>query len=216
MVDTSVETVKEGSGRGQSGRNEGDPRAMATRAALRRAFLELKAEVPLGSMTVSEICRRAGVSRGAFYLHYGSVDELLDDVLDEALSGIGDMFSNVEGGGCDCKHPLCMFIRSRTDYRCVFADRSLTDRIYDRIYREFYEGFRDRMMRTTELNGSQIRSLFCFQINGCLTTAILNIDSDDRGWCAMRSVLDEFIIEGMDGFCQGRGRGSGGCRDEDA
>ncbi len=33
------------------------------------------------SITITELCRRAGINRGTFYIHYIDMDDLLDDLL---------------------------------------------------------------------------------------------------------------------------------------
>lgn len=68
--------------------NTDDRRFVRTEAAIRSAFLELVRDSPVASVSVSDVCRRAGISRNAFYLHHSSmaalyaamVDELLDDM----------------------------------------------------------------------------------------------------------------------------------------
>lgn len=74
--------------------NDNDPRYIRTEAAIRSAFLELVCEAPVASVTASDVCRQAGISRNAFYLHHSGVaalyvamvDELLADVREACLS----------------------------------------------------------------------------------------------------------------------------------
>lgn len=46
-----------------------DPRAERSDGALRAAILELAAEANVGLISVTELCRHAGISRGTFYNH---------------------------------------------------------------------------------------------------------------------------------------------------
>lgn len=46
-----------------------DPRAERSDGALRVAILELAAEANVGLISVTELCRQAGISRGTFYNH---------------------------------------------------------------------------------------------------------------------------------------------------
>ncbi|MBP3866605.1 MAG: TetR family transcriptional regulator [Eggerthellaceae bacterium] len=71
-----------------------DLRYIRTEEAIRAAFMELVAETPVSSLTASALCRRAGISRNAFYLHHSSVaslyralvDELVDDLRAESIA----------------------------------------------------------------------------------------------------------------------------------
>jgi AcrR family transcriptional regulator len=54
---------------------------------IRDAFLELLAERPFSDITVSQVCARADVARGTFYLHYSGLGELLDEIEDDLVAG---------------------------------------------------------------------------------------------------------------------------------
>jgi AcrR family transcriptional regulator len=69
-------------------RASGDPRAARTRQAIIHAVHELAAEGG-AAPSVSDIVRRAGVSRSSFYTQFASLDELAGVVLREAFATIG-------------------------------------------------------------------------------------------------------------------------------
>lgn len=65
-----------------------------TRQAILSAALELSCAVGFEALTVRDICRRAGITTGAFYHHFASKDELLrqgfaslDAFMEQALAG---------------------------------------------------------------------------------------------------------------------------------
>ena len=66
---------------------EDDLRFKCTEAAIRRAFLSIVGEGD-PSPSVSDICRRAGISRNAFYLHHAGVPALCQTLVDELVSDI--------------------------------------------------------------------------------------------------------------------------------
>lgn len=59
------------------------------------ALVSLLAEKDLQFVTVKEICDRAGVSRSTFYLHYGTIGDLLDECLDAVMERFLSYFENV-------------------------------------------------------------------------------------------------------------------------
>jgi AcrR family transcriptional regulator len=69
-------------------RASGDPRAARTRQAIIDTVHELAAEGE-AAPSVSDIVRRAGVSRSSFYTQFASVDELAGVILREAFMTIG-------------------------------------------------------------------------------------------------------------------------------
>jgi AcrR family transcriptional regulator len=51
------------------------------RDALARATIDLLTEHGWAAVSAAEVCRRAGVSRGAFHRHYPNLPRLLADAL---------------------------------------------------------------------------------------------------------------------------------------
>ena len=68
--------------------NDKDPRYARTEAAIRSAFLELVHNAPVTSVTASSVCRQAGISRNAFYLHHSGVAALYVAMVDELLADV--------------------------------------------------------------------------------------------------------------------------------
>lgn len=57
-----------------------------TRAAIKTEFARMLAEKKeLGNISVTELCQRAGLSRGAFYSHYDDVYAVAQDYEDELI-----------------------------------------------------------------------------------------------------------------------------------
>lgn len=70
-----------------------DKRITRSRNALLKAFAELLETEPVGSITVSGICRRADVDRATFYRHYEDKQDLLErgvpQLVDEMIQRVG-------------------------------------------------------------------------------------------------------------------------------
>lgn len=60
-----------------------DRRTKRSKEAIRNAFMDLLREKDLSQITVTEITRRADRNRKTFYLHYNSIDDLIDEILQE-------------------------------------------------------------------------------------------------------------------------------------
>lgn len=65
-----------------------DLRVRYTRETLRKSLLELMGSNPIDRITVTDICRKAGVNRGTFYKHYASPYDLLAQIQDELYQSI--------------------------------------------------------------------------------------------------------------------------------
>lgn len=60
-----------------------DRRQKRSREAIRKAFRELLSEKDFSQITVTEITRRADRNRKTFYLHYNTIDDLVNEILQE-------------------------------------------------------------------------------------------------------------------------------------
>jgi AcrR family transcriptional regulator len=88
-------------------------RSATTRAALADAATEVLVERGWAAVTAVEVCNRAGVTRGAFHHHYGSLPELLADSLrrlyasfiDAKRPPVSDLASLIEATWAIVGHP---------------------------------------------------------------------------------------------------------------
>lgn len=66
-----------------NGMDRKDKRVMRTEKAIRTAFYKLLGDIDYEKISVSALAREAGVDRKTFYLHYKSIDALVDELLRE-------------------------------------------------------------------------------------------------------------------------------------
>lgn len=61
--------------------NKSESKYFNTAKKMDKALISLLEEKPFSYITVSEICKKAGVNRSTFYLHYESVVDLLNETV---------------------------------------------------------------------------------------------------------------------------------------
>ena len=66
--------------------NRRDHRVRVTKMLIRRAFTDLLRQKPLQSISVRELCSKAGINRSTFYAHYSDVYDLLNQIEEEMLA----------------------------------------------------------------------------------------------------------------------------------
>ncbi|MCI6653186.1 MAG: TetR/AcrR family transcriptional regulator [Ruminococcus sp.] len=67
-----------------------DRRIRKTRAVLKNALLSLMKEKSVKHITVKELCDRADINRGTFYLHYADVFDMLEKIEDDMFSELNE------------------------------------------------------------------------------------------------------------------------------
>ncbi|MED0952460.1 TetR/AcrR family transcriptional regulator [Bacillus mobilis] len=65
-----------------------DIRIIKTKEALHNALLQLLNEKTLEVISISEICRKAKINRGTFYLHYKQVEDLFEEYFKEITADL--------------------------------------------------------------------------------------------------------------------------------
>lgn len=65
-----------------------DRRIVRTKKAIRAAFLKLMEESDFHKITITAIAREADIDRKTFYLHYASIDDLADELIQEEADHI--------------------------------------------------------------------------------------------------------------------------------
>ena len=72
-----------------------DLRILKTQERLQNALLDLLRTKELKTITVKEICDKAGISRNAFYQHYGYKEDLYDQMVARATERIRDSINPI-------------------------------------------------------------------------------------------------------------------------
>ena len=63
-----------------------DSRYFRTATIIDEAFLEILETKDMSFITVTELCKKAGVNRSTFYLHYESLSDVLDECVDNMMT----------------------------------------------------------------------------------------------------------------------------------
>ena len=74
------------------------PRSEKTRAAIITASAALFSQAGYEAASVAQICEQAGVSKGAFYHHFPSKQDLFLAILEDWLAGLDNRLENARSG----------------------------------------------------------------------------------------------------------------------
>lgn len=86
------------------------------------ALLDLLTEKPFDAITVTDVCRRAGVHRSTFYAHYANTTELLGEVRDATMRGFYEHFDHLPfDGDYLSSEYLDAYLRFVEENKAVFA-----------------------------------------------------------------------------------------------
>lgn len=124
-----------------------DKRSIRTEEKTKKALLSLLDKRRLSDLTVSDVCRDVGMTRATFYQHYGSLADVLDEILDdfsheltdiplemcEACAEIARFESSPVADDAQAGMPFCHFYASDNPYKVLLDDGVIAERLIERI-----------------------------------------------------------------------------------
>lgn len=124
-----------------------DPRVRRTRRLLREAMVSLIIEKDYGAISIRDVTDRAEVAYITFFRHFGSLDELLMEVLDEGLAELRNHIETLakqsETSALETEGRLIFeYIQQKADlFRILFKSQSVT-RIRKKVVQTIADIFR--------------------------------------------------------------------------
>lgn len=170
-----------------------DRRTRYTKGVIHAAFFELLREKGFSATTVTDICKRAEINRGTFYLHYVDKYALLDEVIDEALDAEPPLQGNRPTS-------MCQRPPANDDYRMLYAQPDLFSRVAQRVIERGAADMVPQIMERTGLSEEDARALFAFTANGNLAVnRALGWEQSPR-FTEVQDLLSRFIEAGYAGL----------------
>lgn len=85
--------------------------AVRSRKLINEALADLLTEKPLDKITVTDVVRRADINRGTFYAHYKDIPDVVDHLVQQAVSVIRAVLITQTGPESNIEHVLLSAIR---------------------------------------------------------------------------------------------------------
>lgn len=161
-----------------------DRRTLMTKSMIKDALLELLARTPYEKITVTSLCRRTEITRATFYLHYDNIDDVLNDLLDDALrlteldalrtpehaifnkkietAAVSEELS----ADPDALLPVCQRAASSPKYRVLFLDESLSHHILNKLYHMQKPQQIPEIMKNYQVSEWEAEKIFLFMLHG--------------------------------------------------
>lgn len=152
-------------------------------------------------VTVTEVCRRAEINRGTFYLHYLDLNDVLDDILTELMGETTCALDHVLCPDRQCTtYPFCDKIRSSDRYQVLFLDDSVTENLLRKLSDCCKEDYVTYLMSHSLLTFQEAEAIFTFQMNGCLAINRLMLRNRCTDWKRIQQTIDAFIRAGLEHY----------------
>ena len=183
-----------------------DSRSIRTEGRIKAALLDMLGRTRFSDLTVTEVCREADTTRVTFYQHYGSLADVLDELLNDITQELGDVplemceacagSSTSPGDGRIWKGmPFCHFYASMNPYRVLLEDNGIAERLIERIVDNNLDAMMDALktrLPEASVDRSQLRYFNIFRMSGCLAAAKA-AKRNGYDWSLVQPTLDSAI-----------------------
>ena len=175
-------------------------RQQKTRRTIREALLKLLGRKDYIDVSVTDICRKAGISRGTFYTYYSNTHQIIDELFAEALDNVGNVplqhIYNLDT--CrSCEGALCRFLRYNKKYQPLFLSDALYSQAVQLIVDSLSEDFLKNMQTQSDLSEDLLLALLYYQISGCMAITKKHIADSEEDWIRIQNEIDAFLCEGF-------------------
>lgn len=162
-----------------------DTRIQFTKKRLREAVLELLRDTPIDKVTVKDICEKAELNRGTFYLHYNCPAALLreieDEFLEEAARRLQSVLIVAQNKEASVVEALFTFLKTNSDVVCVLLGPHGDPNFISEILKGMRGGVLDQwQLEFPHYRREDLDFVFDYVLIGS-TRLILNWLQDSRG-----------------------------------
>ncbi len=181
-----------------------DRRTLYTLSVIKEAFLKLIKQKSYNQITITELCRVADITRSTFYIHYNSITDVLNDVLDDALQMTPDDTFQITGSNFSFDYlsqnesliPACQRIGDSNKYQELLMDPDLSEYIIGRIMTHEREHVIPSIIEKTRLSKEDAETLFIYMIHGSFAVNRLHHFKKDEKWSHDVQLLNRFTEAG--------------------
>lgn len=181
-----------------------DARTEKTQRAIKDALLQLLGEKSFDRIGMSELAKRAEISRSTLYQHYPNLQLAFDALVQDFQATLQPLSTQLK-----CQNgqeqpttrvPYCRALRNAGTYAALVRDPhylptmlriSSTDGSSERALKPYLDA---------GLDPRSAERMFTFQMTACYNAA-LSVESDEE-WVAMQRTIDQFIAGGLNALRQ--------------
>jgi AcrR family transcriptional regulator len=142
-----------------------DRRVIYTKKLLRDSLMDLMQEKNVSRISVTELCKGAGVNRGTFYSHYRQPEDVLTSIEEELFNDINDILASNNNIADIHRAIVYSLYRNRDAYRILISpngDPGCIERLLD-ISKEY---FASHTLPALNSDDPEIKYMHSFMFSG--------------------------------------------------
>lgn len=186
-----------------------------TRNHIKETLLRMLKTKPFRDIRITVLCQEAHIARGTFYLYYNTIDDLLEEIINDSLHLIDHMTPNEKKGSLkelqamlnqtnDAElprdrslFPPCHKYLELEDYRFLVKDRDVAPMIVEKIYQHESPKIVPVLMKELHMSQDEAELLFQFIVNGSSAVNRNLLALKENEWYRLQKGILQFILRGL-------------------
>lgn len=183
-----------------------DLRTIYTQNLIKSTLISLLEEKDISKITVKELCDKAEISKGTFYLHYCNIYDVLEGIESEFIATMQEDFIAMSSTGNDI----------RLDITKNFFDRYMNNRLLILIVQQEkdYSHFINKLLSSVSqfflpklqedfgLKKDEATYLITFIFHGSMAVTKKLLEKNNHGWNSAQLVIDKYMLGGANALLQ--------------
>ncbi len=178
-----------------------DKRILYTKMVLKDALLNELKKKPYEKIGIVKLCDVAQISRSAFYLHYDCLDDLLREIIEEALEKEPMIIRHILGdfGTGSIKEPErakehTIYDIEPEKYNTLIHEFKAQKIIMSYISEKYKEKYIEDLINAKGIGRKEAELFFCFQMAGFLAVADREGEDSFKTIKKIRAMIDAFTV----------------------
>lgn len=152
-----------------------DVRSRFTQTTIKKSLLKLLSDTPLKNITVSELCKEAGITRGTFYNHFYDVYDIYESIENEFFEIVAAKLDGKKTYALDYDFflEIMTLLAENRDVTALIVSnphenlllKKIISYVRDKYITEFTEKF-------PELDHNIIETLYAYTSNGSISAIV--------------------------------------------
>jgi len=167
------------------------------------------------TIRITALCREAHIARGTFYLYYNTIDDLLEDIINDSLQLINSMTPKEKQGSLkklqimlnqtgdeelpkdSSLFPPCHKYLELEKYRFLVKDVDVAPIIAQKIYQYESPKIVPVLMKELDMKQDEAELLFKFIVNGSSSVNRSLLELKENEWYRLQKKILQFILGGL-------------------
>ena len=186
---------------GSDNNKKTDRRVLYTKKIIKDTLVEELNKKNFQEISITNVCKKADISRTTFYLHYKNLIDVVEDMVDELIDYWSPFFKRVIQIYKDCDDDTesrkiyadnsnIETIAKGLSYRSIFRDSDLLMVILNRINEKRKDAVTYFLVEELGIDKKRAEAIFYIHINGFIAAAINMECESAQDWIDYQETID--------------------------